>query len=81
MNKHWIDQVEEKISDVAKDYETIVKAVQEFAQFSLLEFSQVRMLISSRIFGINVEGKKTDALVPLAGTMHVVYNKDRHAKS
>ncbi len=60
-------QVEEKISDIAKDYRTITEAVPEFKQFSLLEFSQVRMLVSSRIFGICINGKKTDGLVPLAG--------------
>ncbi len=61
------DQVEEKIADIARDYQTITKAVPEFAQFSLQEFSQVRMLVSSRIFGISIRKCKTDALVPLAG--------------
>jgi histone-lysine N-methyltransferase SETD3 len=63
----FLDQVEEKISDVKKDYHTIVTAVPEFSQFSFEEFAQVRMLISSRIFGICINGLKTDALVPLAG--------------
>ncbi len=67
-----IGQVEEKISDLKKDYETITTAVPEFAQYSLLEFSQVRMLVSSRIFGITINGKVTDGLVPLAGT-NIVY--------
>ncbi len=65
-----IDQVEEKISDVAKDYQTITSAVPEFSQFSLEEFSHVRMLISSRIFGIMVDGRKTDSLVPLADMLN-----------
>ena len=65
----FLNQVEEKIADVAKDYQTICTAVKEFSQYSLEEFSHVRMLISSRIFGITIDGKKTDSLVPLAGTI------------
>jgi hypothetical protein len=72
--------VEEKISDIAKDYKTIVTAVPEFSQFSIEEFSHFRMLISSRIFGICVDGKKTDALVPLAGKRGVK-QLCRYAKS
>eukprot|EP00826_Nyctotherus_ovalis_P039605 TRINITY_DN381_c0_g1_i1.p1 TRINITY_DN381_c0_g1~~TRINITY_DN381_c0_g1_i1.p1 ORF type:complete len:477 (+),score=178.23 TRINITY_DN381_c0_g1_i1:513-1943(+) len=66
----FLKQVEDKIEDVAKDYKTIVDAVPEFAQYSLKEFSHARMLISSRIFGIMVDGKKTDSLVPLADMLN-----------
>lgn len=62
--------MEEKVSDLSKDYKTICTAVPEFSQFSLQEFSTVRMLISSRIFGITVKGVKTDALVPLADMLN-----------
>lgn len=68
-NLNLLDQVEEKIADVHKDYNTILTHVPEFSQFTYDEFSHVRMLISSRIFGICIEGKKTDALVPLAGNL------------
>jgi histone-lysine N-methyltransferase SETD3 len=66
----FLQQVESKIEDVAKDYQTIVNDVPEFTKYSLKEFSHVRMLISSRIFGINVNGKKTDSLVPLADMLN-----------
>ena len=66
----FLNQVEEKIADVAKDYNTIVTAVPEFTQYTLEEFSHIRMLVSSRIFGITVDGKKTDSLVPLADMLN-----------
>lgn len=66
----FLDQVEGKIRDVNKDYKKIVEAVPEFAQFTLNEFSHVRMLISSRIFCITVNGNKTDSLVPLADMLN-----------
>jgi len=63
----FLDQVKEKREDVKKDYNTITGKVPEYTQFSFQEFGHYRMLISSRIFGICVNGVKTDALVPLAG--------------
>lgn len=63
----FLDQVEEKISDMDQDYTSICDAVPEFKQFPQVEFNTIRMLVSSRIFGICIEGVKTDALVPYAG--------------
>jgi len=74
--KKWLEgspflkQVEEKISDLGKDYKTICDAVPEYKQFTLAEFSHARMLVSSRIFGITIEGRKTDSLVPLADMLN-----------
>jgi histone-lysine N-methyltransferase SETD3 len=66
----FLDQVEDKIKDMGKDYDTIVEAVPEFRKYSLEEFKRVRMLVSSRIFGVMIKGVKTDALVPLADMLN-----------
>jgi len=66
----FLDQVEERLSDMTKDYKNICTAVEEFSQFSFEEFAKTRMLISSRIFGINIHGGKTDGLVPLADMLN-----------
>lgn len=71
------EQVRGRIKDVARDYTTIVNAVPEFARHSLKDFSHARMLISSRIFGITVDGAFTDALVPLAD----MFNFQRHQQT
>jgi hypothetical protein len=65
--------VEEKIDDIATDYNAICEVVPEFSQFPIEEFSQIRMMVSSRIFGMNIEGTKTDGFVPYAGTMNKFY--------
>jgi protein-histidine N-methyltransferase len=52
------------------DYELICKEVPEFAQFTLDEYKQVRMLTCSRIFGIYINGTKTDAFVPYADMLN-----------
>jgi hypothetical protein len=48
----FLDQIEEKIEDIKADYDLICKEVPEYAQFPLKEYSEIRMMVSSRIFGI-----------------------------
>jgi histone-lysine N-methyltransferase SETD3 len=44
--------------------------VPEFAQFSLREYTEIRMIVASRIFGITIDGIKTDAFVPYADMLN-----------
>jgi len=44
--------------------------VNDYRQFSLKEYSEMRMMVASRIFGINVEGVKTDGFVPYADMLN-----------
>ena len=66
----FLDQVEEKIEDIKTDYDLICEKVPEYSQFSLIEFSEIRMMVSSRIFGMNILGKKTDGFVPMADMLN-----------
>lgn len=74
--RHWLkgspflDQIIEKIEDIKIDYDLICREVPDFAQFSLREYSEVRMMVSSRIFGITVDGVKTDGFVPYADMLN-----------
>ena len=52
----FLDQVIDKIEDIKIDYDLICKEVPEFKQFSVKDYSEVRMMVSSRIFGITVNG-------------------------
>lgn len=62
--------VNEKIEDIKEDFTTICKAVPEFAQFAIQDFSKIRMAVSSRIFGMQIDGVKTDGFVPLADMLN-----------
>lgn len=66
----FLDQVEEKIIDIKADYDLICKEVPEFSQFPLKEYSEIRMMVSSRIFGIQIEGVKTDGFVAYADMLN-----------
>lgn len=66
----FLDQVEEKIEDIKTDFDLICEKVPEYTQFNLTEFSEIRMMVSSRIFGMNIKGKKTDGFVPMADMLN-----------
>ena len=66
----FLNQVLEKIEDIKTDYDLICEKVPEYSQFTLTEFSEIRMMVSSRIFGMNINGKKTDGFVPMADMLN-----------
>ena len=48
----------------------ICKEVPEFRQFPLREYSELRMMVASRIFGIQIDGVKTDGFVAYADMLN-----------
>jgi histone-lysine N-methyltransferase SETD3 len=74
--KKWLDgspflyQINEKLNEIETDYKTIRHKIPEFEIFSLKEFSDARMVVSSRIFGIKINNKKTDCFAPLADMLN-----------
>jgi histone-lysine N-methyltransferase SETD3 len=66
----FLSQINDKINDILMDYNMILAVAKEFEKFSLKEFSEMRMAVSSRIFGIRVCGKKTDCFAPLADMLN-----------
>jgi histone-lysine N-methyltransferase SETD3 len=65
-----LEQINLKINDIKSDYASIIKAAPEFSKFSCEEFMEMRMAVSSRIFGIKILGKKTDCFAPLADMLN-----------
>ena len=66
----FLQQVRDKIEDMKKDYEAIANVAPELKEFTFTEFCWARMTASSRIFGMTIDGKKTDAFVPLADMLN-----------
>ena len=50
------NQISDKIKDIKTDYEMITKEVPDFRDFSIKEYSEYRMMICSRVFGIEMNG-------------------------
>lgn len=55
--------------NIIHDYELLKKELQGFDRFSFNEFKHFRNLIGSRVFGLEIEGRKTGAMVPFAGKL------------
>jgi histone-lysine N-methyltransferase SETD3 len=66
----FLEQIEHKKLDMKKDYLNIVAVEESFERFGLQKFCEARLLVSSRVFGIVMEGQKTDALVPMADMLN-----------
>ena len=66
----FLEQIETKISDIKSDYESICSVFPEFERFSSEDFKKFRLIVSSRLFGINIGKVRTDALVPLADMLN-----------
>ena len=66
----FINQIYDKKIDMKMDYEKICKFIPSFSQFSYKKFCEARMMISSRIFGIQIGEKKTDVLAPFADLLN-----------
>ena len=71
----FLDELNDKVAEIQTAYDTICEAVPEYAAaFSHKQFSEMRMLVASRIYGLTMEdGKETDAFVPYADMINHSY--------
>jgi histone-lysine N-methyltransferase SETD3 len=66
----FLQQILEKKEDMRRDYFKICNYLPEFAKFDFIKFCEIRMVVSSRIFGVKIEYKKTDVLAPFADLLN-----------
>jgi histone-lysine N-methyltransferase SETD3 len=66
----FLANIFEKRDDIRRDYEHICKRISEFEKYSFKEFCEMRMAVSSRIFCVKIEGRKTDVLAPMADLLN-----------
>ena len=62
-----IDDIKELREDMTEDYKQICEMAPGFKKYSVSEFMLVRSLVNSRIFGISIDGKPDEGIVPFAG--------------
>lgn len=65
-NTVFDEDIDELISDMIKDYDTICKAAPEFKKHKFHDFMKTRALVNSRIFGVKINNVQDDSIVPLA---------------
>ena len=55
---------------IERDYDLICEEVPEYKQFTLKEYAEIMMMVTSRIFTYNVDGVKIYGLVPYADMLN-----------
>jgi histone-lysine N-methyltransferase SETD3 len=65
-----LDKIAERKENLRLEYDNLCRYIPSFAQFDFDAFVWARLVVISRIFGITVNGKKTDGLVPLADMLN-----------
>ena len=66
----FLRQIFEKRKEMKCDYDIICSHIPSFAQYSYMKFVKARLIISSRIFGVCIEGTNTDVLAPYADLLN-----------
>lgn len=65
----FLYMIREKVADLRKDYD-LIRSVDADFKYSFMEFCWARTTVCSRIFGLVIDGVKTDALVPFADMLN-----------
>jgi len=65
-----LKKIADRKEDLTAEYENICKYVPEFRQHSQREFVWARLAVITRIFGLVINGNKTDGLVPMADMLN-----------
>ena len=68
----FLSQANNKSTDnVESEYDLICSEVPDYKQFTLEEYSQARMLVSTRILQFTMNGVETDAFIPFADMLNL----------
>lgn len=65
-----LGKIADRIDSLRREYDNIRRAVPEFVKFSHEEFVWARLVVITRIFGLLINGHKTDGLVPFADMLN-----------
>lgn len=67
---HALARILDRRRALAAEHQDLCRCVPGFARFSLDEFVWARVAVVTRVFGIEIRGEKTDALVPMADMLN-----------
>jgi len=65
-----IEKIQERHNSLQVEYDNLVEHVPMFAEFSYKDFVWARLVIITRIFGMVIDGIKTEGLVPMADMLN-----------
>lgn len=65
-----LKKIADRKEDLLAEYENICKYLPDFKQYTYREFVWARLAVITRIFGLVINGNKTDGLVPMADMLN-----------
>lgn len=65
-----LGKIADRHAELKEEYDNICKFVPDFKQYTLDEFIWARTVVITRIFGLMINGNKTDGLVPMADMLN-----------
>ena len=68
--------INEKKEEIKKGYEILCQKIELFSQYSYDQFCKIRCIISSRLFGLIIKGKKNDIIAPFADLLNHKRSRD-----
>lgn len=66
----FLQIVNSKKKEIYQDYVTLCGVIDNFERFSYDNFCRVRMIVSSRIFGVKIKNLKTEVFAPYADMLN-----------
>lgn len=66
----FLMQVHERVMDLKKDYDRVCLHSEPFRKYKFRDFCWARTMVGSRMFGLFIDGKKTDILAPFADMLN-----------
>ena len=65
-----MEKIADRIDSLRKEFDTIRRKVPEFNNWLQEDFVWARLVVITRIFGLIIDGNKTDGLVPYADMLN-----------
>lgn len=65
-----LQKIADRLESLRREYENIRRHIPEFEKYTLREFIWARLVVITRIFGLKINGHKTDGLVPYADMLN-----------
>ena len=70
--------IQNKKKEMKEDYETLCNKIPYYSKYNFKDFCKVREIVSSRIFGVIIHGKKNDIIAPYADMLNHKRPRETH---
>jgi len=66
----FLELIKKKKREMKEDYDLLVKVIPGYSKYDFNLFKKMREVISSRVFGVTIKGKKNDIIAPFADMLN-----------